>query len=55
MTCSGESGGVFGKSSWPVAVDFWTFPVAVPTAIVGDAGLVLITGAFGGKYIPDAP
>ena len=44
-----------GKASWPVAVDFCTCPVAVPTTIAGAAGLVLITGAFGEKYRPDAP
>ena len=55
MTCSGESGGVFGKERCPVAVYFWTCPVAVPTAIAVAAGLVLMTGAFGAKYRPDAP
>ena len=44
-----------GKASWSVAVYFCTFPVAVPTAIGGAAGLMLITGAFGAKYRPDAP
>ena len=44
-----------GKASWPVAVDFCTCPVAVPTAITGAAGLVFITGAFRAKYRPDAP
>ena len=44
-----------GKSSWPVAVDFFTCPVAVPTDIAGAAVLVLMTGAFGAKYRPDAP
>ena len=38
-----------------MAVDFFTCPVAVPTDIAGAAVLVLMTGAFGGKYIPDAP
>ena len=51
----GKVGGIFGKASWPVGLEFWTCPVAVPTAIAGAAGLVLMTGAFGEKYIPDAP
>ena len=51
----GKVGGRFGKASWPVAVDFWNCPVAVHTAIAGTAGLVLMTGAFGAKYRPDAP
>ena len=38
-----------------MAVDFWTCPVVVPTAIAGAVGLVLMTGAFGAKYRPDAP
>ena len=51
----GKVGGIFGKASWPVAVYFWACPVALPTAIAGAAGLVLMTGAFGAKYIPYAP
>ena len=47
--------GRLGKASWPVAVEFFTCPVAVPTAIAGAAGLMLVTSAFGKKYRPDAP
>ena len=47
--------GILGKASWPVAVERFTCPVAVPTAIAGAAGLMLVTGAFGEKYISDAP
>ena len=54
-TVVGKVGGRFGKASWPVAVDFWTCPVAVPTAIAGAAVLVLMTDTFRGKYRPDAP
>ena len=38
-----------------MAVESFTCPVAVPTAISGAAGLMLVIGAFGGKYRPDAP
>ena len=51
----GKVWGILGKASWPVAVDCCTCPVAVPTAIVGAAVLMLITCAFGAKYRPDAP
>ena len=51
----GKVGGRFVKENFPVAMDFWTFPVAVPTAIAGAVGLVLVTGVFGAKYRPDAP
>ena len=44
-----------GKTSWPVAVERCSRPVAVPNAIAGAAGLMLVTRAFGAKYRPDAP
>ena len=37
-----------------MAVERWTCPVAVPTAIAGAAGLMLVTCAFKEKYNPDA-
>ena len=38
-----------------MAVERWTYLVAVLTAIAGAAGLMLVTGAFRKKYSPDAP
>ena len=49
----GRSLGRLGRASWPVDVERWTCLVAVPTAIAGAAGLMLVTGAFGEKYSPD--
>ena len=51
----GRSLGRLGRASWPVAVERWTCPVAVPTAIAGAAGLMLVTVVFGEKCSPDAP
>jgi len=51
----GKSVGNWGNANVAVAVERWTCPVAVPTAMEGALGLRLQTGAAGEKYIPVAP
>ena len=44
--------GSCGSAIVHIAVDCWTFPVAVPTQIVGADGLMLVHGAPLARYTP---
>ena len=41
----GNPDGRWGKSKFPVPVDYWVFPVSVPTLAFGAARYMLNTGA----------
>ena len=47
MICpvTGNTEGVFGKFNSPVPVDFWDWPVAVPTVTFGSERYMLTMGA----------